>query len=164
MCVSIDVYLMLVKKLLYFEKNEYCRIICVISKLFLFNSTYAMTPSIQKGRIDTNLLTCRHSKKACTMTHLLATFISGIQRWSSWDPCDFGWVKNGHFKSLQPQAIPHDQQCAPSVVLKMIQYYNMVVQNPEYVGRTHHIQNFSFMHLNRITVSQSIWLLNPFLH
>ena len=42
------------------------------------------------------------------------------------DPPDMGsydyvWLKYDHFKSLQPKIIPHDQQFAPSVILKITQ-------------------------------------------
>ena len=32
---------------------------------------------------------------------------------------DYVWLKYDHFKSLQPKTIPHDQQFAPSVILKI---------------------------------------------
>ena len=34
---------------------------------------------------------------------------------------DYVWLKYDHFKSLQPKTIPHDQQFAPSVILKITQ-------------------------------------------
>ena len=56
-------------------------------------------------------------------THLQATI---WQTALNTDPPDMGsydyvWLKYDHFKSLQPKTIPHDQQFAPSVILKITQ-------------------------------------------
>ena len=37
------------------------------------------------------------------------------------DPCAYGWLKDKHFKSLQPLMFPPETQMAPAEVLKMIQ-------------------------------------------
>ena len=40
------------------------------------------------------------------------------------DPCDFGWVKDDSFKSLQTKAIPHDQHFCSACV----QMVNLILQ------------------------------------